>query len=426
MQAALAAAKEQDALQFAYALAVADPENGKLVLDKYRWYQGLKRPALAMRWGIGVDYNKPRNFSGDPKPIGSHQNLPKKGRRGSRGGGGDFGGGDFGGAPGGGLGIPGGDFGGGQFGGGGGGGGSGFERLTGKLGDKVLEQLKIRLGRGDFGELLKSAPRGRPGGFSGGIAGGGYGGAPGIPGVPGGGGGLPGGEGIPGAGGYGGAGGDGGGAGGGAGGAGGSGGQRLMPGVAYLGEGSKKELFRQAAEQGLDVLLIFDVNVTQNPRSRLTMNNTKVEMYTVADRGRIDATKVLNNIEIQREKDQTKDRDTIKREVENLFKTADQSGLRASDLPASLQPEHIKRRIGTLTGDAHDNPLWVLSEVQFYHYRKFLTDEEVKLAYNAFVGEDTASKLTTGSAAQRLQVMQRWLPKVEAAGRGQAPGQFGR
>jgi hypothetical protein len=422
----LAAAKEQDALQFAYALAVADPENGKTVLDKYRWYQGLKRPALALRWGIGVDYNKPNNFNGDPKPPGSRQNLPQ-GRRGARGGAGGAlgvpGGGD--------LGMPGGGYGAGMPGevGPGGGAGGGLKRLTGELGDKVLEQLRVRLEKGAFGELLTSVPRRRSaGGFAGGY--GGPAGMPGgIPGDPAGGGygdpaGMPGGiPGDPAGGGYGGPAGIPGGvpgnpAGGGA--ARGNGGRTsLMPGVTYLGEAESKELLRQAAEEGLDALIVFDVNVTQNPRNRLTINNTKVELYIVAKRDKVEATKVLNNVEIQREKEQGRERDTLAREVEDLFEAADKAGLTAApNLPAALQPEHVKGRIGTLSGDTHDNPLWVLAEARFYHYRQFLTDQELKQAYAAFIGEDNAAKLAEGSAAERLEVVVEWLPKIGGPARG--------
>lgn len=426
MQAALASGREADGLLYAYALAVAEPEKGKEILQKYRWFGGLKRPALAARWGIGVVYTKPANFSGSPMPIGSKQNIPQRRPRTGRGG--------DGGVPGGELGVPGGYDGGagipgmpGQFGGAGGGAGGGFKTLTGELGDKTIERLAGRLERSYYGELLKSVPRSGRGNMAGGgapgVPGGDAGYAPGaggIPGIPGGdagyapgAGGIPGMPGDPGGGGYGGPGG----------GAGAGSSSQLLPGVTYLGEGpGDRELVRQAADAGLHALLVFDIKVSKNPKNNLVYNDTQIELYNVATGERIASTKVLKNVEIQMERDQGKDNDTVGKELDKIFEVAD-LGYRATDLPAGLLPEHVQRRVGALTAEADGNPLWILSEMRFFHSKQLLSDSDMQTAMKELVGDETAQILASGSAEDRQKAIQKWLPGGTAAAPQNAPSQ---
>ena len=73
-------ARDQDAIQYLYAHGVtADAEAAKEVLDKMGWITPLKRPAMAVRWGIAVEYVAPRGYNGSIFPIGTTQNLPIKG-----------------------------------------------------------------------------------------------------------------------------------------------------------------------------------------------------------------------------------------------------------------------------------------------------------------------------------------------------------
>ena len=130
-------ARGQDAIQYLYAHGVtADAQAAKEVLDKMGWITPLKRPAMAVRWGIAVEYVARGGYNGSIFPIGTTQNIPIKGR------------------PGGGRRRP-------------------AERgawvmaawapakavlllqqLTGELGSKVMGQFVGRIGRGDFGKVL--------------------------------------------------------------------------------------------------------------------------------------------------------------------------------------------------------------------------------------------------------------------------------
>ncbi len=73
--------KEKEAFDYLYAAALA--EDSSEVLGKYRWANVLKRPAMAVRWGIGVEVTlSPKNYEGSYYPLGTSQNLPERSRRG--------------------------------------------------------------------------------------------------------------------------------------------------------------------------------------------------------------------------------------------------------------------------------------------------------------------------------------------------------
>ncbi len=73
--------KEKEAFDYLYASMLVDDSSD--LLGKYRWSNALKRPVLAVRWGIGVDVTvSPKNYEGSYYPLGSNQNLPDRSRRG--------------------------------------------------------------------------------------------------------------------------------------------------------------------------------------------------------------------------------------------------------------------------------------------------------------------------------------------------------
>ena len=55
-----------------------------------------------------------------------------------------------------------------------------------------------------------------------------------------------------------------------------------MAGVSLLGKGSSKELLEKAADQGIDVLVVFEVEVTENRKTSLITNETRIVVYDVA------------------------------------------------------------------------------------------------------------------------------------------------
>ncbi len=414
---AFQAGRETEAFKYLYAHALSSAEGGANLLTSIQWVTGLKRPALAVRFGAGVALKSPPNIS-DVKPIGSTQQLPQRGARGQRGGGGgdDFGGGGegFGGGPApGGPGGFGGEGGGGDlFGGGGARSGGLIAKYAGDLGSNMVKAFQERVNRGAFGAVLKDAPkagRGR-GGFQGGD--GGYAGGEGFGADPAGPGEAPGlsaGPGAPGS--DGGFAGEGGGYGGGDGGGFGDGrasGIEDARGMTILGVGPERELVNKAKKEGLDVLFLFEVSVKVNPKTRLVTNDTKVVLIDVAKGGRIHTGKLLNNFKVQKARSESKE-DGISKEIDKLFEFID-ANLTMSPPPSILNSGHITKRVASLVSTKPDDILPVLTEIRFWHRRNLLDDEGLTAAFSQMLSPEIGEQLATGSEDERKAIVKRWLP----------------
>lgn len=388
-QLAFRRGKEKDALQFLYAHALTTDEGAESLLPTIRWVGelpgGLKQPKLAVRWGVGFVVTAPRNFNGDPKPVGTNQTLPT--RDGNRRGGGNEGY----------TGGGGGD----EYGGGGGGGESNslLVKGAGELGEKLAAAYTERVMRGDYGEALKMATEGSSKGNrgnSGDDGAGGYG-----------------------VGGYGAEGGAGYGAGGG--GAGGPGGGRgaaadatkvtqIKPGLSMLGIGTQKELIDRAREDEIDAAVIIDVKLRVNTTNNLVTNDSSLGLFDVKTQKKYHTTKTFNNIAIQQLRAEEKD-DGVDRELEKLFEAAD-ANFAMTDLLDTLTPEIVMKRVASLTAEKHDNPLPVLAEARMYHVKGLLEESALFAAYEAILGVDFGRLLSTGSEEDKKKVLGRWLPEL--------------
>ena len=434
---------DKDAFQylFAHALTTDKATAGEL-LGKMGWVGPAKRPALAVRWGIGIDYNG-KGYTGDLFPIGTFQKMPEgrsSGRgRGRRGGLGQGGMGP--GQPAGfgqGMGQP-------AMAPRGGAGNPILQQYTGELGQKLMEGLQMRLARGDFGEVLKTAnstggqarqgpgsgqfgrgpqgmqgmgmpgmgPQGMQGMAPQGMQGMEQGMEQGMQGM----------EGMEGMGpeGMGGPQGFGAGAGFQRGGPG-RGPQQpggagmitsVVPGVVMLGVAPTKELLARAEQEGVDALCVFHVSVALIRRTGQVSTTTKILIYNVADgKKTFETKKPLNNIQVQITRSQANRQgaDPVDQAMEKLFEHVDATW-RLGPLP-SLQPEHVLSRIGMLLNETHENPLALLAEVRMYHTRGLLQDNHFLLACQRLVhNEQLGTTLATGTEEEKKQVLDPWLPK---------------
>jgi len=437
-QLAFQAGRDAEAMKYLYAHVLTNDEGAAKLLPTVSWVNGLMRPELAVRFGVGVDFTGSPSIT-DLKPIGSTQQLPQRPdrRRGATGGDGGYG---SPGAPGE-LGTPGG------FGSGGGGrraagGHPEVARFAGDFGAQLLSAFTERVERGNFGQVLKDAPGGGAAPARGGAAGGypaygaemsdeagyapGGAGAPGGPGVSSaagvasGSGGL---GGAGGAGGYPGASGEGynpagyGAAAAAAAGA--AGGQSIRPGVTFVGIGSRRELLEKAKEAGVDVLLLLEVTVKQNPRIGTIVNESEATLFDAEKGRRLAGTKTLNNVQVQVKRAEGAD-DGVQAEVNGLLEYIDEN-LSMAQLPAVLQDvesgkPHIVQRVAALASGEHDEPMAKLVEIRFWHHRGLLDDATMLAAFSQIVGEDNAKALTTGGEDERKLVVEAWLPGKKPAG----------
>lgn len=395
--------REAEAFQFLFAHAVtADDQSARALLAKMGWITPLKRPGLGVRWGIGVEFNNKGYNGNDLYPIGTTQQMQNRNPTGFGQGRRDDGGGGFGGPEA--MGGMESGFGAGMQGGGmqGGSGSSGqLEKFTGEVGQKVVDGLRERVERGDFGVVLKEAGSAGPGNQGpGGMMGqgqygqydsgaemgddegsGGY--EDGGPGGMGGGGGNPGGGGP----------------------------SQLVPGVTLVGLAPAKDLVKVAEQAGVDVLCVFNVAVTQIRRTGQVSNNVEIQLYNVADGKKTFTGGRLNNLAVQAERAKdtpSRGGDSVDKEIEKLFKEID-TNWRLASLPA-LQPDHVLVRIGDLLKESHQNPLPVLAEIRMYHTRGLLQDNHLLLAYQRKTNDQSGTMLATGTEEERKQVIQPWLP----------------
>jgi len=413
------------AFQYLFAEYLSNDKAARDNYEKMQWVAGLKHPAIAVRWGIGIQYSS-GSYKGDAKPIGSTQQISKK-----RGGGGP------GGAPGG-MGMPGGMAGGMAPGGapgamampggmpggmpgmgspGAGARGSGakhplIDQYTGEYGKKILEQLEQRITQGGvFGVALKDAlvspgglatssgPQGAmPGGMPGMMSGMMAGGPPGMmPGGPGGGmpGMMPGGM-MPGGGVK-------------AAGADANGVQQLIPGLVMLGVGKNDDMLKIAKAQELDLLIMFDVDVAENKRNNTVSNTTRVVLYNVelGELVKDVPAKALNNLKVQQTREKESDKDPVDEAVAQFFKYIDDNFV-MTPFPEGATKQHVQVRIDKLLA-SNDSQLQKLNEIRFYRSRNLISNEDVVANYYKILGPGEGKKLATGSEAKKKEVLKKML-----------------
>ena len=406
---AFQAGRETEAFQYLYAHALSSAKGGADLLTSIQWVKGLKRPALAVRFGAGVSLKSPPNVT-DVKAIGTTQKLPERRSRGGQRGGGEGIGGAIGGIGEGGIGGGEGSLGGiGGFGGGGGRAQSGdlITKYAGDLGSALVKEFATRVNRGAFGAVLKDAPKagGGRGRGQGGYGGGGAGFASGADGAAGldGDFGDPGGAGAGLAGGLGFGGGEEGGF---------AGGQAAASastrGITMLGVGPERELVKKAKEQGVDVMVLFDVTVKVNTKTGLVNNDTKVILIDVAKRARLHTGRPLNNFKVQNARSASKE-DGISKEIDKMFEFID-NNLTMGPPPSQLTSAHITARVANLVSSKPIDPLPVLTEIRFWHRRNLLDDDALTAAFSQMLSPEIGEQLATGTEDERKAIVKRWLP----------------
>lgn len=371
--------RERDAFQFLYAWGLTTDAGAAEVLSNYQWVTGLRRPAMAVRWGVGLQITSPPNFTASPFPIGTQQALAVRGVKRDQPGGaapdaaGFTGGGE---AP---L-------------------NNEITQYSGELGQKIFAEFQTRMSDGRFGKALQNVPAdGDPsvGGAYPGAAGLGFSGADRSGQAFG----PPAGADM-------------------------SGGVRaagqrpgapaeilLSAGLTFLGTGSEKDLLERAKKSSLDVLAVFRVKLTVT-RGGFTSNEIEIALIDVAKGGKpLFETRRLENLKVQQDRMANRD-DGVEKEVKKLFEYIDQN-LVVSKIPEKLTADSVKtKRVDALVKVKYDNPLPVLAEIRFYNRNNFLSDEDTLAAFSQIMANDSAAKtLLEGKEDERKQAIEKWVPK---------------
>ncbi len=351
--------EQDDAFQYQYVLALISTETESWT-DKMGWVTALKRPAIALRWGIGINYKTGRGYRDQPYPILEDGTLaqdavvriaPANTRGGNTGNVGSLPAAPDDNRP-----------------------RDMIAYYTGQPGELLLEALEVRSEVGQFGPLLadvkqmiagpeparRRAPRGRQQAR-------GRRGRGAMSQDP------------------------------------------LMPGVELLGEGSQENMLNDARGAGIDLLLMIDVNV-QVTRNWLASHTLTFRVVNVDDGETLHTSRPLNNIKIYRSRESAKRDDPVDLAAMKFGDYVDEKMLFV-EMPPALRPKHVLGRVQTLTSDEHDNPLPVLTEIRYYHTRSLITDEELADAYAQILGDERAQALITGTPEQKKDALRRWTPR---------------
>jgi hypothetical protein len=417
---------DSDAFKYLYSDILCDDE----MAAKYplKWFSGISRPKIALRFGVGVTYSSPRDYSGKPPVVGDPEDVRLPGassqnnQRGSSGRGSTIGAG----------------------GGGGGGGGStgtadspyanvdtsnpeGFLLYyTGDFGDRLLTQLESRRLNDDafFGMALKdigvdyavqpvsasapgqaAAPSRTRGNRQIGTGGGPGGGA------------APVGDGVI--------------SGNAAAGATGPRTERLervrgssaaadpdselsgslSPGVLLVGEGKKEDLIDRAREMGLDVLFMFNVRVSS---SRVPTSTTGLKVVNLHsdDAEVLYTSRSLKSDVVAKNRDAgiNEKSDPVVQALDLVFEEMLDDKLRAQPLPENLKPEHVAGRIMQLMEQSNPDPLAAAVEIVGFHRMELLDAELAEKALDKVLGDGKGKVLLTGTSEERQAVLAEYLP----------------
>ena len=388
--------ENRSGFNYAFAALLTDQKAAPELLTQYQWVPALRRPALGVRWGIGIQFIGTKEAATKPYPIGTEQKMPEKGssrrNQGDNLGSPDDVGGDLGLAD---DGLTGG------FGGGNGQGGSDLKKYTGELGEKVVQRLQARIERGYYGSVLKSAMAdgGSRGGQEGSFAGGNTGGFdPADDAID-----DPAGAGFdP--------------AGGGGNGRRGAANQGMPTGVTMLGVGKLEALAVKAQQAELDAVIIFEVKVAVNRRTKLVTNNTTLQLFDVREGKVVKKNKsALNNVKVQMASEKAKGdevNEMIEKEIDQIFlgPGAADAIYRVKELPALTAENVLEFRITPMVKEDYQNPLPVLAELHFWLSRQLLKPDHLAIAYKELLGEDIAEKLLKGDEKTKAEVVKTWLP----------------
>lgn len=342
---AFAEGKESDGMRYVYAEAIAGKDEQRLK-ESLRWAPALKRPTLAIRWGVGIQYTAPRNFAGNPAPIGRPQagQTPPQNNSGQQGGDPNMPKPD---APP--LTV--------------------LDYFTAELGTKIVDGLRTRVDVGQFGDVLNQYRDGSPVAppaddankaavFKPSMI------APGV----------------------------------------------VFIGVERGGAAGQKELMTTAKKEGLDALVIFDINVS--PSRNFIGNNTKMMLWDVSKNEALHSSKILKNTAVEVARKEAKGTDPVEEVMERFFAVVDATYM-LDDLPMQLNETNVAARVQKLTETPPAEKLPLLLEITFWQQRGLLSPESAAVAYEKLLGPDGAKLL--GTPEERMSVMKKLLPKTGPA-----------
>jgi hypothetical protein len=171
--------------------------------------------------------------------------------------------------------------------------------------------------------------------------------------------------------------------------------------VVVLGLTSIKPAVARAPEQSLITLRLLDVATHKMLWESRPLSDLKVQAAKQqTSGGKTSGKKAAKSKELG---------DPAGDLVEELLHYA-QTNLKLTEMPA-ITAEVAKKRAGWLADQEHSNPLPTLLELRYYQWKQLLTPEETAGFYAKILGDENGPKLANGSDQERLTVVGRLLLK---------------
>lgn len=194
----------------------------------------------------------------------------------------------------------------------------------------------------------------------------------------------------------------------------------LINGVTMLGKGETKDLLKKAADQGIDILAVFEVDVEENLRTKFVTNKTRLVVWDVAKGTELAKSGVFQNIQIQKQRAENPDGDDpVTVGFDKLFAVLDSDPgktIKVQDVPTTLKREHVEGRIAALLANPPADRLAVLAEIRYFRHRGLISDGLLVKSYQELLGDEKGMKLATGSQKERLEVLEPLLPQEKKKG----------
>ncbi|QDT59124.1 hypothetical protein SV7mr_16310 [Stieleria bergensis] len=179
----------------------------------------------------------------------------------------------------------------------------------------------------------------------------------------------------------------------------------------FVGSGTEKDMVQAAKDNGVDLLLHFDV-VLKGHTSGLTQNISRGRLVNVSTGKSLGITKAIDTFKFKQQA-QSPNAVSATEFVEDAmanFLVAMDRNLQVTEMPA-LTDDNARSRVGSLLGASSRRSFRTLAEVRLFQSQGLLTDDEVADAFYLVGGQDGLT-LLEGSAEDRNAVVYRWLSEA--------------
>ena len=198
----------------------------------------------------------------------------------------------------------------------------------------------------------------------------------------------------------------------------------IMPGVFLVGEGKSNILFERAKNMDIDVLAIFTVRVSTARKSTGTTSLKIYNLHSGEKPERIIDGRALRSDKVadQREGLTDASRDPVELALDDVF--ADEEGadviLKAVDIPDAIksQKEGLKNRVETMSKNKPKNVLPAIIEILNYKEMGLVDEKVIQQSLNRLMGGVLGDTYSEGDAKAKADILKRFVNKAAPSNDG--------